>query len=134
RLTPESVATPFESVAALPTPEPFNVKLIVFPLRPEPPDVRVAVRVAVPPNVPLPDTAEIAVGDGSLSRMVNVANDGTPAVAPNGTTISESVSLGSSTASSTIGKLTLLFAESPAAHVANRSPLMRVIPLLLTPL
>jgi hypothetical protein len=50
-----SVATPLEFVVALPTPTPFNVKLIVSPFTGELPDVvvKVAESVVVPPYVPL---------------------------------------------------------------------------------
>jgi len=64
RLTPLSVATPELFVAAVPAALPLRVKLMVFPLSPDPPEARVAVSVAVLPDVPEPLTALIAVEAG----------------------------------------------------------------------
>jgi hypothetical protein len=63
RPTPLSVATPEPSVAAVPAAVPFTVKLIVLPLKAEPPEVSVAVRVAVRWNTPEPVTLVIVVGN-----------------------------------------------------------------------
>jgi len=49
RLALLSVAVPVASVVAVPTVPPFNLKVMVFPLTPAPPEVRVADRFAVPP-------------------------------------------------------------------------------------
>jgi hypothetical protein len=49
RLTFDNVATPDAFVVALPTPLPFNVKLIVLPLIAVVPDFNVAERLTVPP-------------------------------------------------------------------------------------
>jgi hypothetical protein len=49
RLTPLSVTTPDPFVVAVPTLLPFKLKLIVFPLTPDPEAVSVAERFTVPP-------------------------------------------------------------------------------------
>src|SRR5437867_684377 len=49
RLTLSSVATPLALVVALPALLPLSVKLMVLLFTPDPPEVRVAERVAVPP-------------------------------------------------------------------------------------
>jgi len=64
RLTPLSVATPELFVTAVPAAVLLTVKAIVFPLNPDPPEVSVAVNVAVLPDVPAPLTALIVVDDG----------------------------------------------------------------------
>jgi hypothetical protein len=75
RLTFGSVATPEEFVVALPTEVPFNVKLIDFPLTPEPPDVSVAVRLTVAPYVPLAAATDRLVAAAVLADLnVNVAD------------------------------------------------------------
>ena len=62
RLTPERVATPFEFVVAVGLRGvPLRLKVIVLFATPVPPDVRVAVSVAVPPYVPAPLTPSTAV-------------------------------------------------------------------------
>ncbi len=48
RLTPESVATPLESVVAFPTDVLLSVKLTIFPLTGELPELNVATNVPVP--------------------------------------------------------------------------------------
>jgi len=53
RLTPVTAATPDEFVVAVPTLVPLRVKETVLPLTGAPlPEVRVAERLTVPPNVP----------------------------------------------------------------------------------
>jgi len=47
---PLSVATPELLVTAVPAAVPFRANLMVLPLNADPPDVNVAVSVAVPPN------------------------------------------------------------------------------------
>jgi hypothetical protein len=71
----DSVARPDEFVIALPTEVPFNVKLIDFPLTPEPPDVSVAVRLTVPPYAPLASATDRPVATAVLADLnVNVAD------------------------------------------------------------
>ena len=74
RLTLESIATPnaFVVVQTGLTPqtvEPLTVNLIILPLRGEPPEPSVAVKVAVPPKTPLPATLAIedAAGVGVIA-------------------------------------------------------------------
>src|SRR5437899_61546 len=61
RLTPPSVALPEMSVTVVPTEAPLSVKLTIWLVNAEPPEVRFAVSVAVPPDAPEPLTALIAV-------------------------------------------------------------------------
>jgi len=49
RLALLSVAVPFVSVVPVPTVPPLSLNVIVFPLTPAPPALRVADRFAVPP-------------------------------------------------------------------------------------
>ena len=49
RLALDSVATPDEFVVAEPTELPFSENWIGLPLTPDPPEVRVACRLTVPP-------------------------------------------------------------------------------------
>src|SRR6266566_1492438 len=58
RLAPARLATPLAFVVALPTELPLRVNATVLPLTPEPPDVSVAERFAVPPYVPLAELTE----------------------------------------------------------------------------
>jgi hypothetical protein len=62
RLTPFRVATPVAFVVALPTLFPFSVKSTVAPLTPFPPEVSVAERFVVPPNVPVAGATARLVG------------------------------------------------------------------------
>jgi len=64
KLTPLNVATPELFVTAVPAALPLRVKLMVFPLNPDPPEASVAVNVAVLPDVPEPVTALTAVEAG----------------------------------------------------------------------
>jgi len=59
RLALLSVAVPVASVVAVPTVPPFNLKVMVFPLTPAPPEVRVADKFAVPPYVPVAAAADM---------------------------------------------------------------------------
>jgi hypothetical protein len=61
RLAPLRVAIPELPVEAVPEGVPFSVKLTVLPLNGRPPEVNVAMSVAVPPAVPEPLTALIVV-------------------------------------------------------------------------
>jgi len=60
RLALLSVAVPVGSVVPVPTVPPFNLNVMVFPLTPAPPAVRVADRFAVPPYVPVAAAGERA--------------------------------------------------------------------------
>jgi hypothetical protein len=64
RFTFERVATPLPLVVALPTGDPFRVKLIDLLPTPDAPAVSVAIRFTVPPNVPVA---------GSTARVVACA-------------------------------------------------------------
>ncbi len=71
RLAPETVATPLLLVVAEPAFAPLTVKLTVLPPTPEVPAVRVAVRSAVPPYVPVADETASEVVVGATTRMTS---------------------------------------------------------------
>src|SRR5437867_1195063 len=77
RPTPLSVATPELLVAAVAAAAPLRVNERFLPLNPEPPEVSVAVSVAVLPEAPEPLTELIAVetllGLGTVLGLVVVA-------------------------------------------------------------
>ena len=69
KLTLLRVATPVASVVALPTLVPLRVKATVAPLAPAPPDVSVADRFVVPPNVPLAAATLSALGSAEAAPV-----------------------------------------------------------------
>ena len=72
--TPVNVATPLLLVVAVPTLVPSSVKLIASPERSAPVEVlvRVAVRVAVPPENAVPDTLPRVVAVDALTTRLPV--------------------------------------------------------------
>jgi hypothetical protein len=73
RLTFERVAIPLPFVVALPTDDPFSVKLIDLLPTPDAPAVSVAVRFTVPPNVPVAVSTAKVVACAAVTVTASVS-------------------------------------------------------------
>ena len=75
RLALASVATPLPLVVALPTELPLRVKLMVLPLTPEAPEVKVADKLTVPPYVPLAELTDRLVACPPMTSVPVPSNE-----------------------------------------------------------